>query len=153
MRQWQWCEARTVRGQGGQCWVCYQNTFIQVHPGKLDAILRERLEMIIVISEQIVKLGSCSSLLISLLLAKSQFRNKRSRADALISVPQPPTHHPQLLKADGMTIFTLIQLTNQMRDIYMTFQRTSKWLSKWQIDSSNDFLNDFLNDKSEKSYV
>ena len=31
------------------------------------------------------------------------------------------TTHQQLLKAGGMIVFTLIQLTNQMRDIYMTF--------------------------------
>jgi len=74
-------------------------------------------------NRNIVKLGSCSSCSnFLILLSKSQFRNKRSRADVIISVhPPPPTTHQQLLKASGMIVFTLIQLTNQMRDIYMTF--------------------------------
>ena len=44
----------------------------------------------------IVKLGSCSSVLKFLnSTPKTQFRNKRSRADVIISVhPPPPTTHP-----------------------------------------------------------
>ena len=49
-------------------------------------------------------------------LSKSQFRNKRSRADVIITV-HPPTHQ-QLLKASRKMIFTLFQLTNQTRGIF-----------------------------------
>ena len=87
----------------------------------------------------------CSNFLI--LLSKSRFRNKRSTADVIIAVHHPPTHHhqQQLLKASGTLIFTLIELTNQMRDIYMTFWVTSKWLSKWLFKYfPNNFPNYFL---------
>ena len=47
-------------------------------------------------------------------------------------------------------IFTLIQLTNQMRDIYMNFWLNSKWLSKQLLVNFNFF---FTTPKSQKSNV
>ena len=69
----------------------------------------------------------CSNFLI--LLSKSQFRNKRSRADIKISLHN---HHNQLLKASEMIVFTLIQLKKPneryfydiLNDFQMTLQIT-----------------------------
>ena len=42
-------------------------------------------------------------------LSRSQFRNKRSRADVIISL-HPPTTHPKLFKANIRQIIALYQL-------------------------------------------
>ena len=55
----------------------------------------------IMMVSKVVKLGSCS-----------HFSEKRSRAEAIISVYHPPTHHHQkLFKADRRQKITLCQLT------------------------------------------
>ena len=78
------------------------------------------------VENNIVKLGSCSSLLKS-----SQFNSQRLNSDKkeqswCYNPNAPTTTTPQLFKAAVMMIFTLFQLTIQIKDksmiFWMTFQ-------------------------------
>ena len=92
----------------------------------------------------VVKLGSCSSLLKA--PNSTQFR-KRSRADAIIQMHPPPTTTThQLFKAAGMMIFTLFQLTIQMKHNSMTFQNIfSKIFQIFFPKFSKHFFQNFQN--------
>ena len=64
-----------------------------------------RLKCVLMMNWNCCQALLCSNLYIP--LSKSQFRNKRSRADVKISVHPPPTHQQQLFKVATMSRFLI----------------------------------------------
>ena len=85
-----------------------------------------------------VTLSTCCRarlLLLSAQVSKFHFQSLNSETKgAELMLKSQCTHHPQLLKAGSMMFFTLIQLTNQTKDIFHLKFPFSKFQDSWQME-------------------